>query len=357
MRSIRLSGIFALLAVLLLSSQCKEKETVTEDNFKKGELLAQTADRYILPSYQSLVTSLDILEQSWTKFEQTRSDLDFEQARNNWKDAYLDFQKVYMFDFGPAYHHAFVINSGTFPSDTSQIEQNIQAGNYDLGAAENYAAIGFAVLDYLLFDTGSLQAMKDNQLRRSYAKDIIQKLRQEALSVSTDWSTYRDEFVAGTGTSSTSPFSEFVNAYCKNYELAKNAKLGIPIGMQSLGIQRPEYLEARNAKFGRELLLQNLKTLKTIFLGDDLNGNTGVGFDDYLTALEKSSLSQQIVQAFDEMILEVENLGGDLEIIMTQEPEKLESLYAKMQAQVVRLKTDMSAAFGILITYQDNDGD
>jgi len=38
-------------------------------------------------------------------------------------------------------------------------------------------------------------------------------------------------------------------------------------------------------------------------------------------------------------------------------PQSLDNLYVKMQNLVVSIKTDMSSAFGVLITYQDNDGD
>ena len=42
---------------------------------------------------------------------------------------------------------------------------------------------------------------------------------------------------------------------------------------------------------------------------------------------------------------------------MASNQSELDELYNLIQQQVVNLKTDMTSAFGVLITYQDNDGD
>ena len=67
----------------------------------------------------------------------------------------------------------------------------------------------------------------------------------ELSNVRSSWTSYKGTFVASTGTETTSAFSLLINEFNKDYELSKNAKLGIPLGKQSLGIQLPEYIEAR----------------------------------------------------------------------------------------------------------------
>ena len=48
---------------------------------------------------------------------------------------------------------------------------------------------------------------------------------------------------------------------------------------------------------------------------------------------------------------------ASLEENITTHASDLNELYTLLQGQVVYLKTDMTSAFGVLITYQDNDGD
>ena len=51
------------------------------------------------------------------------------------------------------------------------------------------------------------------------------------------------------------------------------------------------------------------------------------------------------------------SINGTLEQEMSTNTVELDNLYMLYQGQVISIKTDMSSAFGVLITYQDNDGD
>jgi predicted lipoprotein len=149
-----------------------------------------------------------------------------------------------------------------------------------------------------------------------------------------------------------------VNEFNRDYELAKVAKLGIPIGKQSLGIQMPDYLEARNSGISKELLRQNVLALKQYYNGNAFAiGNDGVGFDDYLIQLERGDLNQTINAKFNEILTKIDSFAGSMEDEMNTNPQGLDELYTLMQGLVISLKTDMTSSFGVLITYQDNDGD
>ena len=143
-----------------------------------------------------------------------------------------------------------------------------------------------------------------------------------------------------------------MNEFCRDYELAKNSKLGIPLGKQSLGIQLPEYIEARRSGYSFEIQEASVANLANIF-----NGGSGMGFDDYLVSLDRSSLASSISTRFSEIISKIDSFSGTLEEEMSTNVSELDNLYTLYQGQVVSIKTDMSSAFGVLITYQDNDGD
>jgi predicted lipoprotein len=350
MRNIRIIGILSL-SLLSLAVSCKDKQTKPTDTFEKKDILVNLADNWIIPSYNELKGKLDNLNSNWTAFKANPSQENLVLVQTSWKSAYISFQKVKFIDFGPAMNNALPGALGTFPTDTSVIESNISSGNYDLATFSNVSAIGLPAMDYLFFETNALSNLQ-NTNRQQYVSDLLEKITSETNYVVTNWSTYRATFIDGTGTSSTSPFSQLVNAFCKDYDLLKNSKIGIPLGKQSLGIQRLEYLEARYSKIGKELILENFKTFRSVYTG--LNG---IGFDDYLIVLEKTSLNSTISTRLDFMIAEPQTWTSDLENMMVNSSQTVDDYYTYVQNSLVYLKTDMTSAFGILITYQDNDGD
>lgn len=356
MRNIK--TIFSLvLTFILFSTSCKEDKPDPEVTFEKREITANLADNWIIPGYQQLDEKITALESRWEAFKAAPGQISLTETQDAWKSAYLGFQKVKMLDFGPAMDVGLAGALGSFPSDTAAIESNISSGSYDLETAANVTAIGFPALDYLFFRQN---ALGDLQLanRQSYVTDVIAKMKEEAAYVTSGWATYRSTFVDGTGTSSTSPFSLMVNSYCRDFELAKHTKVGIPLGKQSLGIQRLEFLEARYSKFGKELLIESLRSLRELFLGNNLAGTvTGKGFDDYLVALDRQSLAQTIESRFNYLVTEPSNWSVDMENMMVQQTSAVDAYYTYIHGTVVYIKTDMTSAFGILITYQDNDGD
>jgi hypothetical protein len=246
---------------------------------------------------------------------------------------------------------------GTFPTDTNQINSNISAGTYNLATATNADAVGLAALDFLLYQTDAYLKITTSQFYSQYCLDVIQKMKSETDAVVSAWSSFKSTFIASTGNESTSMFSMLVNDFCQDWEEAKAAKLGIPLGKYSLGIQRPEYIEARYSGYSLPILKASLSSIAEIYSGIGTNGQDGIGFDDYLIALGKSTLNNTIKTKFQTIDGLFSPFNSTLEIELTQNQTALENLFNAISEQVIFIKTDMTASFGILITYQDNDGD
>lgn len=346
-----------LCAVLLITACKKKKDEDTE--FDKGPIMENMADNYIIPGYADLKNKISTLETSWNDFLSDKTQTKLDASKQAWIDANSSFQHVKAFDFGPAMTANIAFTFGTFPCDTTQINSNIQTGGYDLNASQNLDAAGFDALDFLFYRSDALTKFQTVSSSCTYVSDIISKMKSEITAVVNGWSSYRSTFVNGTGNESTSPFALLVNNFCKDFELCKTTKIGFPIGNHTLGIQQPNYLEARRSGIGKTLLIENIRASRAIFYGLNLSGNTnGVGFDDYLNAIEnKASLSSTIQSRFDYMLSTPSSWTGTLENLMGTSPSTLTEFYAYQQASVVYMKTDMASAFGVLITYQDTDGD
>ena len=346
-------GLF--VSALFLITACNKDKN--KDEFDKAALLQNFADNIIQPRYADFKTKIDSLEILFIAFQSNPTEGKFEDLKAQWKACYLSFQRVKTFDFGPAMNTGFKGAIGTFPTDTTQISSNIAAGTYNLATAANADAVGLAALDFLFYQTDAYLKITTSQFYSQYCLDVIQKMKSETDAVVNAWTTFKSTFITSTGNESTSMFSMLVNDFCQDWEEAKAAKLGIPLGKYSLGIQRPEYIEARYSGYSLPILKASLSSIAEIYSGIGTNGQDGIGFDDYLIALDKSTLNNTIKTKFQTIDGLFSPFNSTLEIELTQNQTSLENLFNAISEQVIFIKTDMTASFGILITYQDNDGD
>jgi predicted lipoprotein len=354
----KIIATLSIIGSLSIASCDKEEEPDATADFDKKTLLANLSDNIILPSINQFKTDLIGLSSKVSQLDENTSQQDLEEIRLAWKSAYLTWQTVKIFDFGPIRMNAFKSATGTYPVDTSDINNNIASGSYELGTAGNTDAIGLPALDFLLYKNGALEQIQSNGDYRTYIRDVVNKMNNETDIVLSGWDSYTNEFKESTGTSSTSGFSIFINEFNRDYELAKNAKVGIPLGKQSLGIQQPEFIEARYSGISFELLEESIVALQKVYNGDSFENNeSGVGCDDYLIHLDRSALDNKIDDTFSDIKNKVAAFNESFESAIFNNADDCDELYLMLQQHTVNIKTDMTSAFGVLITYQDNDGD
>ncbi|MGB0933674.1 MAG: imelysin family protein [Lishizhenia sp.] len=350
--------LLSFLTIGLLSAKCKKEDPTEEQSFDQFALLENYAENSIKPGYEALFNDIVALEAAVEIFDADYSETNLISAQEEWLKAYKSFQRVQMFDFGPAMNRGLKSALATYPTDTTKINENAQGGFVNLGTADNIDAIGFPALDYLLFDLSNEKALfklQNGVNRRAHILSIIDKMKAEALAVMSDWQSYEADFVVNGGTSSTSSLSFLVNEFNKDFELTKNAKIGIPAGVKSLGITRPEFIEAPYSEKSLDLALTSIEALEQMYLGAG-----GLGFDDWLKIYENSGseLNTRILTAFTQIKNAAELINDRaFKDVLNTDLQLAVDLYEKLQANVVNIKTDMPALFGIFITYQDNDGD
>lgn len=350
---------FGLLFICLLTIavSCKKKTSDEQPEFDKSTLLSNVGNNIILSNYQQLDMKLTDFQQKYAAFVADQTPGNFELARESWKSSYIQWEKSLMFDLGPAMSELLKGYLGTFPSDSTKIGNNIAAGTYDLMQVSNITAQGLPAFDFLLYRNNAISYFSQPAYA-DYGTALIAKMKGHVSQVLNGWNGgYLSTFISSTGTETTSSFSMFVNEFVKSYEECKWTKLGIPVGKQSMGVQMPEYMEARYSKQSFELMYTNLKALHRLFNGDKEDGTTGVGFDDYLVAIDKGSLAQTINTEFEGILNLINGFTGDFESAMNNNPQALDQLYTKIHNLTIYLKTDMTSSFGVMITYQDNDGD
>lgn len=358
----KLSAHLVLLSLISLISltSCKKDEDL---EFDRKSMLTNMADNVIIPAYSNLNNSLATLQSLALEFTTNPNTTSLGNLRAHYVTTNKNFQQCTMFSFGPAMDYGIKGAFNTFPTDTSKIENNIISGSYTLGAVANVTAIGFPAIDYLLYAgtdaailaefTTSPQAAN----RKDYLNNLISKMKSEFQPVLDLWNgSYKTTFIEADGNDVASSCSYLLNEFVKDIELIKNAKIGIPAGQQTGGATLPNYVEAYYSGLSIDFAFENLVGLENCF-----KGGTGQGFDDYIRDVESEditvSLADNIITQFGICKSKLQALNDPLSEAIGSNYSGVNEVYQELKKLVVYCKTDMTSMLGILITYQDNDGD
>ena len=91
------------------------------------------------------------------------------------------------------------------------------------------------------------------------------------------------------------------------------------------------------------------------------SNDNGLGLDDYMNFVNAENNSVQLSNIIDNQITnileKVNNLPGTLGNDIINNKPMVQETYQELQKFVPLIKVDMTSALGVLITYQDNDGD
>lgn len=386
MKFLKANNTLALLLVLLtlFVYACSKKGEPTpapnpptdQKALDRKVMLTHIADNIVIPAYGKFKVKLDAMLLKSAAFTNTPNTTTLTEYRAAWVDAYTEWQKVELFDFGPGQVQAIRAYFNIYPASESGIASNIAAGsNANLDVPAAFPTQGFPALDYLLNGLGATdQAIvsyyttdADAAKRKEYIKIITNKMNSVFTKVNADWNgAYRTEFINKTGIDASSSTSMLVNSYVLNFErFIRSGKFGIPSGAMLNGVVAANKVEAFYKK-DISLTLAKAATQATIDFFNGKNVNTGTDgpslktYLDGLTAKDSStggSLSQTINTQFLVIQQQLNLLAPNLFNQVNTDNQAMINVYREMQKIVRLLKVDMSSAMSITITYTDNDGD
>lgn len=369
--------IVSLVALVICIVACSSSDDGTtpdtgngggETAFNRATMLSNIADNIIIPSYQALNTDLGALATAKDNFIAMPNQANLDALRGAWLTAYKAWQHVEAFNIGLAEQTLYYFQMNTYPVNLTDVENNIENGNYDLGSVNNNDAVGFPALDYMLFglvDSDVNIIAKYNTDTNAtkyttYLSDLITQMQTLTQDVLNDWTnTYRDTFVASTANTATSATNKFINDFIFYYEKGLRAnKIGIPAGNFST-TSLPDRVEAYyNQEVSKELALESLDAVIAIFNGTEFGGSAaGESFKTYLISLDRSDLATTIINQFNTARGKIQELDANFVTQIHTDNTKMTQAYDALQAAVVLLKVDMLQAFDISVDFVDADGD
>ncbi|MEQ8524896.1 imelysin family protein [Gracilimonas sp.] len=365
---------FLLLTVLIIWSCTDNGPSGPDaDDFDREAILVNWADNIIIPSYTNFSEATEQLHTDAATFSEFPTASNLLTLRTSWESAYLAFQTVSVFEIGKPMELRYRDNLNIYPTDTTEIENSIQSGSYNLQLPSLNNSQGFPALDYLLNGLGEDDAEiltfytsdPDAENYRRYLTDLTSRIDSLTSEVLADWTSgYRDEFVSNSGNGSNSSLDMMVNDYIYYYEKHLRAgKIGIPAGVFS-GSPLSTHVEAYYSNdFSKELFNTSLDATQNFFNGVHINqpsesGESLSSYLDYLNTMKDGSdLVTLINNQFDAAREQAALLDNDFSAQVESNNTAMLSTYDELQMNVVYMKVDMLQALNINVDYVDADGD
>jgi len=348
-----------LIVFVLFMSACSSSDDSTKDGFDRKAFLNEAVVSVILPSIETFYDDVLTLDQHIQTLVENPNESSLVVAQNSWKTAYLSWQAVSILTIGPAstegLRKSLFEEMGTFPVSEEKIEQRIESGSYNLSDFDRDAR-GLFTIEYLLFGKPNPFDQKSITFLKAVSADALSRIEE----VKTAWNDQQiTDFIENNGTDAGSSTSEYYNEYVKSFEVLKNFKIGLPLGLRPGQTQaEPKLVEAF---YSKSMSLKGAKyhfeQIKTIWLGPE----NGIGFKGYLrtvsggVALIESTENQFAVvdSVFSRFIVETEILSE----LVAENDERVISLHTELQRLTRYLKSELSSLIGIAITYSSSDGD
>lgn len=373
----RFTGKKIGLVLLLLAGvfACSKKDSAKKEDkgaaSDREAMLVHLADQIIIPSYANFKVKLDVMLSKTDAFANTPTANNLQELRSAWVVAYTEWQKVEMFDFGPAEQYVMRGYFNIYPANVTNINTNIASGTANLDVPSNFSSQGFPAMDYLLNGLGSSDTeiisfyttAPDAQKRINYLKSITSKMNSIFNSVNAEWNgNYRTTLSSKTGVDASSSTSAMVNGFVHNYERSiRSGKFGIPSGAMLNGTVSPQNVEAY---YKKDISLTLAKTAHQASV-DFFNGKSvktgveGPSLKTYLNSLSTTStLANDISNQFSVTSSKLNAFTTEnLRNVVETNNQLMVDIYSEMQKSVRMLKVDMTSAMSITITYTDNDGD
>lgn len=331
-------------------------------SFDQTNMFSNIADHLIISGYNDFASKASALDDAAIAFISSGTTSDFDALRNAWKTAFLSYQNIAQYEFGPAEDHLLRSTIGNFPAHVDDIEVILNTGSFDMNAPDAYFK-GLAALDYLLYGlmidkeaiaNSYLEDSERGGNQRNFLLAITNQIKEVALAVQDGWVSkgYKAAFIENTGTAAGTSLSLLINGWNQNYEITKRDRIGIPSGVLTLGFTNPENVETFYSGISLDLLKESVAASEQLYLAgiDDL-----VIFVDAQKAGE--SLDALIKDQFTSAKNAISQINSTLADAVDNNPSNVATAYNELTKQVVQIKTDLPSVICVAITYVDNPSD
>lgn len=357
---------------------CKKKKKKDEPvqvtcDYSVTNMLSGIGNNIIIPRFANLTQTTLALKTEASSFVTQLDSASLVSLQNKFNTAYLSYQKVSMFNFGPALTNGFNMRERMNVFPVSMATYDMYMNNSNTQPSQNInATVGFPAIEYLIFGNVDSVLAKfttgpQAANRKTYLVNLTDYLHQLSSTVYNAWvstgGNYIATFVADGGNSVGSPLSLLVNEFNFDFETLKNFKYKIPLGKFDAGIVQPDKVEGYYSGTSVALSAANADAIYKLYLGVAESGADGEGLHDYLVCLdayyqtEDVSLASSINSQFALIYSKILAIPDPMSATLSSNKQVIDDAHTEMQIAVPLIKREMTAAMGVQISYTDNDGD
>lgn len=368
-----------IMTSIVFISACKNKDeddddglVVSPESYDKAAMLTNLSNNYIISAYAAYKGETESLKNLTATFNTTPTIQNLNNLRSQWNTGLLAWQDVAFLEFGPAEGISLRGQTNIYPTDTTIIHDNITNGSFNLQLPANFVAKGFQAVDFLLYrpgytDQNLVDFFTSNAGARDYLLAVTTELYDNANYVHTTWqSSYSTDFINNNENNSQgSSISNIINALTLHYEsFVRKGKIGLPAGAFNGFSQTPMPDHTEAYYYGQSLpfAVREMQAISKFIKGNNYTTNSSnEGLDDYLNFVSAQYNGQDLSLLIDNQINTIiSNLNGLNDPLSNEvliNASGVETTYQSMQQLVPYIKVEMTSALGVLVTYQDNDGD
>lgn len=337
---------------------CKDEKKPSSskclDGYNQTTLLNTLKNTLIIPSLEQHQDKLSTLSSSITTLTANPTTGNLSATKTAFKNAYLSFQTVAQYDFGPAETVDYRTSLNNFPADKAVIDNNINTGVYNF-LIEGTFDKGYPALDYLLYANDAsttVSNIQNNEKFKKYLRDIVADMTTRTTKVVDAWNgEFGTSFSSNSGTAAGTSLSQVINNWNKNYEITKRDRIGIPAGVLSVGKTNPKNVEAYYSGLSLALIDASIDASESLYNKIDVllahvNAQKG---DKTLDATIKNQFA--LIKG------KFAKLDGPLSQAVDNDKEDVLAFYKDATQMVLYTKTDLPTALCISITYTENPSD
>ncbi|WP_394749896.1 imelysin family protein [Spongiimicrobium salis] len=366
-KHIILCGICAFVGLLFLAN-CKSDDNSSNLNDTEALLRDQLTNVFsneIVSLNANFMERASTLQEAAEAFQRESTLQNLENAQEQWRNLQLVWKQLELYDLGDVGNSFIAFEINRWPSNTSRIEDNI-TGTTELNeafiASIGSSSKGISGVEYLLFPSEEGQDIlgsftgSNGDRRLQYLVAMTQNLTTKTSELNDLWNTFSPTFTTALESNISGSQNQLANAMISLLEEIIVSKLGRALGDNNGGTIITSQLEAFRSTFSKEIIRQHLTALQRTYQGEFGAAST-IGFDDFILRLEQQALDQRIQDQFTVCRNALDRISGSLAAELETNPDAVAAVRTAFRDLLVLIRVDMSNLLGIVVTFNDSDGD
>ncbi|SFM38386.1 imelysin family protein [Marinobacter zhejiangensis] len=275
------------------------------------------------------------------------------KLRENWREAFLSWQRVRFVDFGPIEQNSLAWQFQFWPDPKNLVASKVsfwlhQDGELTVNTIDTagVAVQGFPALEYLLWEPTFLQS--DQALPAARSCDLLtaisQHIARNAQTVTAGWYDMASYYESTDDYSATT-----IKAAMSAVEVIRDRRLGAPMGLRGNGRRNAYQADAWRSGLSLETIRASLEGLDTLF-------SPGLGME--LDAAGASEIKQRLAARLTEALSNFDDLPDGMAPLLNGDGyNSLQALYIDLELLEQVLTDDVAPTLGVIRGFNSSDGD